>query len=129
MTSVCVIDDDADIRELMAALLEHDGYQVHPFGDATKALDALRSGMRPDVILLDLMMPKMSGWDFLSELNREGGLPRIPVAVVSGDPLAARRALDVGVAGFLKKPFEESDLFTAVRRLLAPPSAPPGAPR
>jgi CheY-like chemotaxis protein len=122
MTSLFVIDDDTDIRELMAALLEQEGYEVHPFGDATVALDALRSGMRADVILLDFMMPKMSGWDFLSELRRDEGLSRIPVAVVSGDPLAGKRALDVGVADFLRKPFEENDLFTAVRRLAAPPA-------
>jgi CheY-like chemotaxis protein len=119
MTSVFVIDDDADVRELMTLLLQDEGYEVHPFRDAGEALRTLRGTVRPNAILLDMMMPGMSGWEFLSQERQDSELSAIPVAIVSGDPLACQSASELGTT-FLKKPFEAEDLLALVRRLTAP---------
>jgi CheY-like chemotaxis protein len=118
MTRVFVIDDDTDARELMALLLRDEGYDVRAFGDAGDALRTLRGGARPDAILVDLMMPKMSGWEFYAEVRRDAALSAIPLAVVSGDPLAGKRASELG-STFLKKPFEADDLVALVQVLSA----------
>jgi CheY-like chemotaxis protein len=82
---VLVVDDDADIRETVSLILEDEGYEVQSAGDGAAALAVLRAGPAPDVILLDLMMPIMNGWQFREEQQRDTELARIPVVVLSAD--------------------------------------------
>lgn len=83
MGLVFVIDDDADSRDTLADVLGEEGYQVQTSGDATEALKRLEEGLRPDVILLDLVMPGMSGDELLQRLRATADLAMVPVVVLS----------------------------------------------
>jgi CheY-like chemotaxis protein len=110
---VVVVDDDEDLRELIVQLLEVLGFESLGFPDGGAALAALRrSGRIPDVIVLDLEMPGMTGWDFRREQLRDPLLARIPVAVASGtDPGA------IEADAFLTKPYELGELCRVIARL------------
>jgi CheY-like chemotaxis protein len=111
MVSVLVVDDENDIREAVAELLAEEGYQVLGAGDGAEALRKARA-FHPSVVLLDLMMPGMNGWEFCAERKRDPELERIPVIVLS----ALGRVPGIDAAGYLQKPFELSDLLSAVRQ-------------
>ncbi len=110
---VVVVDDDEDLRELVVQLLAMVGFESLGFADGRAALTALRrSGRIPDVILLDLEMPTMTGWDFRREQLRDPLLRRVPVAVASGaDPGA------IEADAFLTKPYAFGELCRVIERL------------
>jgi len=109
---VLVVDDDRDIRELLVELLASEGYAVASAADGQRALAEARA-TRPDVILLDLMMPVMSGWEFREAQLRDPELADIPVLVVT----AFEESLDG--TELLRKPFLVEDVLDAVQRLAA----------
>ena len=113
---ILVVDDDLDILESMSRLLKSAGYDVVTATDGQLALDRLRGGTTPSVILLDLMMPGMNGWQFLDELHRDPSLTAIPVVIVSGGSYREREIKSLGVAGYLKKPFDASTLLAMVEQ-------------
>ncbi len=110
MVSVLVVDDESDIRDAVTELLAEEGYRVLKAGDGAEALKKARA-FHPDVVLLDLMMPGMSGWEFCAERKGDPELSRIPVIVLS----ALGRVQGIDASGYLEKPFELDDLLTAVR--------------
>lgn len=117
---VAVIDDDDDFRELVVQFLVESGLEPVGFSNAREALVALRRpGGRPAVILLDLEMPGMSGWDFRREQLRDPLLARIPVVVASGG--TDLRSIEAD--GYLAKPYETSELCRVVLAALALRSA------
>src|SRR5207245_9459194 len=88
---VLVIEDNTEVRQALVALLEAEGYGVVEAVDGVSALKLLRAGeVRPCLIVLDLMMPRMSGWDFRTEQSSDRQLAAIRVGVVSADPLASQ---------------------------------------
>ena len=113
---ILVVDDNLDILESMSRLLKSAGYDVVTATDGQVALDRLRGGTTPSLILLDLMMPGMNGWQFLEELHRDPSLTAIPVVIVSGGSHPAKEIESLGVAGYLKKPFDVSKLFAMVEQ-------------
>jgi len=116
---VLVIDDDLPIRGMLAAALRQQGYQVLLAGDGAEGHRALTIH-RPDVVLLDLAMPDVNGWDFLQRLQETGHLGQIPVVVVSAHATQQPHALlQMGVAAILPKPFNLPDLFTLIEHLTA----------
>jgi CheY-like chemotaxis protein len=93
---ILVVDDDADIRAALEEILRAEGYQTHGASNGAEAQRALENGRtRPELILLDLMMPVMDGWDFLFWLDENDELRDTPVAIMSAHP-SIRRA--VGIA-------------------------------
>jgi CheY-like chemotaxis protein len=112
---VLVVDDDRDICEVVQTVLELEGYAVDTAGDGAEALARLRAGVRPSVIILDLMMPNMNGFQFREAQQQDPELRAIPVVVLSGDGRAAIKAATLGVEG-LRKPVELDVLLDAVRR-------------
>ena len=113
---ILVVDDDPDIRESLREVLEDEGYAVACVGNGREALDYLHREPRPRVILLDLMMPVMDGWQFRREQQRDPSLAPIPVVVVSGTRDAARSAAALGPATCLEKPVGFDELVEAVRQ-------------
>ena len=111
MLSVLVVDDERDIREAVAEGLKDEGYEVYDANDGAEALEQIRAH-HPAVVLLDLMMPGMNGWEFCAARKREPGLEAIPVIVIS----ALGRVSGIDAAAFLQKPFELDALVSAVRR-------------
>ncbi len=113
---VLVVDDDDDIRDVVCAILEENGYATSGACGGRAALACLRQGPPPDVILLDLMMPEMNGWDVCEELARDPMLAAIPVVVMSGDSQIAAKSDSLTAAGHIAKPFDIPELLGAVRR-------------
>lgn len=113
--SVLVVDDDASIRKMIVAALRREGYLFLEAANGREALDLMRSD-RPDVVVLDLMMPLVSGWDVLKERLNEPELTRIPVIIVSANRDAElASAIDKGICAFLPKPFDIGALSALVR--------------
>ena len=114
--SVMVVDDDPDILEVTRFVLENAGYRVATAANGADALASLRGREKPGLILLDLMMPVMNGWQFRAEQMRDPELASVPVVVITGAGNAAARAAPAGVAGLLEKPVDLDTLLSAVGR-------------
>ena len=128
--TVLVVDDDPSIRKMIIAALRRDSpqYTFAEAGNGRDALDMMRS-QRPDVVVLDLMMPVMSGWDVLRERQSDPELRRTPVIVVSAnrDPEVAT-AVNAGICAFLPKPFDIGALSALVKSCVPAVPASPRAP-
>ena len=115
---VLIVDDDPRIREFVRVNLEMDGYVVREAGSADEGLAALEE-QPPDLILLDVMMPGVDGWEMLRRMQERHGMGSIPVIMFSGqvessdDDAQAR-----GAQGFLGKPFNPQDLIARTKELL-----------
>jgi CheY-like chemotaxis protein len=114
MVSVLVVDDESDIREAVSELLAEEGYAVLGAASGAEALKQLRDH-RPALVLLDLMMPGMSGWEFRAAQKGDPDLSKIPVIVLS----ALGRTAGVDADGYLQKPFEVQQLLDAVKAQVA----------
>lgn len=114
---ILVIDDDRDIRETLGEILAHEGYRVALAENGAQGLELIRRGPPPDLVLLDLMMPVLSGWEFLEIAETDAALAEIPVVVVSAmpAPLAPEDAHG-GVKACLGKPLKLDQLLELVRR-------------
>lgn len=114
---VLVIDDDLPLRGMLAAALRQHGFQVLLAGDGGEGQRALTIH-KPDIILLDLAMPDVNGWDFLQRLRETGQLGKTPIIVVSAhlriDPQAV---LQMGVSAILPKPFNLNELIDLIEHL------------
>jgi DNA-binding response OmpR family regulator len=115
---VLVVEDDVSIGQVIADLLADEGYQVRWAKDGRAAL-AVLDEWRPDVIVLDLMMPVLDGRAFRAEQRRRGGaVAQVPVIVLSGARAARAAAAELGVAAVLTKPFDLDRLVATVGRVL-----------
>jgi CheY-like chemotaxis protein len=114
--SIMLVEDDEIVRRAIQMVLEWEGYQVQCAVNGQEALDALRAGSRPSLILLDLMMPVLDGEQFRCEQLRDPDLASIPVIVVS----AASFANAVNAARHIHKPFEVQELLSAIHEQVAP---------
>ncbi|HEY2094422.1 MAG TPA: response regulator [Thermoanaerobaculia bacterium] len=113
---VLVVDDDSAIRRMIVAALRREGtYAFLEAANGKEALDLMR-GEHPDIVVLDLMMPILSGWDVLRERSHDAAIRKIPVILVSAnrDPEIAT-AVDAGICAFLPKPFDIVALSALVR--------------
>jgi CheY-like chemotaxis protein len=108
------VDDDAEIRQALAELLEDEEYKVLLASNGKEALELIGSGGRPDVILLDVMMPVMDGWHFLSARLRHPELIEVPIIIISAGQEAEREARKVGVFEVARKPLHVDDLIQRI---------------
>jgi len=114
-----VVEDDADIREVLTLVLEAHGYDVTVAADGEQALALIRTGPPPSLVLLDLTMPGIDGEEVARTMRADPGLGRIPIVVMSGRGDAAARAQALGVEACLSKPAEVADILAQVRRFTA----------
>ena len=115
---VLVIDDDLPLRGMLAAALRQHGFQVLLAGDGAEGQRALTIH-HPDVVLLDLAMPEVNGWDFLQRLQETGHLGKVPIIVVSAHVRVEPQALlQMGVSAILPKPFNLPDLLDVIEHLV-----------
>lgn len=112
--TVLVVDDDESITALVRIALEEEGYRVLTAEDGMEALEILQQEM-PNLILLDMRMPRMNGWEF-AEAYRANCDPCTPIVVVTAATNAAQRASEIKAHGWLGKPFDVDELIAIVQR-------------
>jgi serine/threonine-protein kinase RsbW len=117
--NILVVEDDGATREALALVLEADGHQATRAANGHEALELLRQGPLPDLILLDLMMPVLDGWQFRRRQQDDTALAPIPVVVLSAAADLARRAGPLGAVALLQKPVEPDRLLGAIRPFVA----------
>ena len=125
MSSVLVIEDDPDMRGLLVLMLEEQGHTVRAAADGRAGLEAVQHE-RPDVILLDMKMPVMDGWEFARRYRMESGDPS-PIVVMTAAEDPRKPAEEIGAAGWLGKPVELEVLFDTVKRVAARSSSSPSS--
>jgi DNA-binding response OmpR family regulator len=109
---ILVVDDDVAILEIVADVLEFEGYQVETATDGAQALEAVEQAP-PRLVLLDMRMPHLDGWAF-ARILRERGI-RLPILVMTAARDASSWAHEIGAEGYLAKPFDIGELLDAVR--------------
>ena len=124
--SVLVVEDDPDLVDLLQVILQDVGYRVATATDGLEALARVQAEM-PSLILLDMRMPRMNGWEFAAEFRARWGRA-CPIVVVTAAENARLRAEEIGADGWLEKPFELEDVVRAVERYVGPPASPAAAP-
>lgn len=117
--TVLVVDDDTGIRELLTRSLAFEGFDVMEAANGLDALNQLRNGRRPNVIVLDLRMPVMDGWAFRTAQRADPRIARIPVVILSGAD--THRFQEIDAAAALEKPVSLSLLADCLHRLLEHP--------
>jgi two-component system, chemotaxis family, chemotaxis protein CheY len=116
---VLIIDDDADIRTAVADILEDEGFDVATAENGIEGLQVLETGPRPNVILLDIMMPQLDGWGFMEEMRARERHASIPVVVFSAHGNPADIAAKMKTAGSLRKPLRLEELLETVAQCAA----------
>jgi CheY-like chemotaxis protein len=113
---VMVVDDDTNIREALREVLQDEGYAVVGFANGHEALEHLKAprDASPGLILLDLMMPVMNGWQFRQAQLEDPSLADIPVVVISADGGLIRKAASLNATARLRKPIELDELLETV---------------
>ncbi|HSP93377.1 MAG TPA: response regulator [Thermoanaerobaculia bacterium] len=111
---VLVVDDDYAVLDAFKDVLEDEGYEVSVAANGLEALKELRQGARPDVILLDLMMPVMNGWEFRQEQLRDQALSAIPTVIVTAHNRPEESAKELGVVSCIRKPVKPELLLSTV---------------
>jgi len=116
---VLIVDDDERVREYVRVNLEMEGYAVREAGSAEEGLGVLDE-VSPDLILLDVMMPEVDGWEMLRRVQERHGVGAIPVVMFSGkvDEQSAQEATARGAQGFVGKPFDPQQLIEHAKQLL-----------
>jgi excisionase family DNA binding protein len=117
--TVLVVDDDPRLRELIRVNLEYDGMTVIEAGTAEEGLRALEADP-PDLVMLDVMMPGIDGWEMLRRVQERHGVGTIPVIMFSGkvDEASAERAAEHGAQAFIGKPFDPTQLIESTKQLI-----------
>ena len=113
---VVVIEDDADLREAICMMLRYEGFEPVDFCDAREAIRCIESGLPADVILLDLMMPLMNGWEFCQHRVESAALSRVPVIVITARQTVTPEP--VGISAVLLKPFDLEALQAAIAKVV-----------
>ncbi len=114
-----IVDDDERLREYVRVNLEMEGYSVREAGNAEEGLTVLEEST-PDLVLLDVMMPEVDGWEMLRRVQERHGVGAIPVIMYSGqvDEQAITEAASRGAHGFIGKPFNPQQLIDQTKQLL-----------
>lgn len=122
---ILLVEDDKDIQASLLDLLEMEGYAVRGVYDGRQALDLLQNSQQlPSLILLDLMMRGMGGKEFRERQLQDPRFAQIPVVIMSADGEPTNHIADPGVAGYLRKPADVSDILDTVARHLRPETTP-----
>jgi DNA-binding response OmpR family regulator len=119
MAKILVVEDERDIRELIEFALHHKGHEVLTSTDGVSAWELVRAE-QPDLVLLDVRMPRMDGYEVCRRIKRSEKLRHIPVAFLSakGQESEVQAGLDAGAEEYILKPFSMDQLIQAITRLL-----------
>lgn len=112
---ILVVDDDEDIRDAVQQALEEEGYAVAVAANGKQALELLQGGVSPALILLDLMMPVMNGYEFVEKQGQDPPLAQIPVVILTADG-SIDKAASIRIAGYVRKPIKLERLLAIARQ-------------
>jgi CheY-like chemotaxis protein len=115
--SILIVEDEPDVRETLAAVFEEEGYEVACAPHGAEALNCLRRSPLPSVILLDLQMPVMDGWEFSRRQRQYPAAATIPLVILTGAYEDMRRPVPTGAAGYFMKPYNIDALLNVVARI------------
>ncbi len=115
--TILIADDDPGVQEMLAAILESEGYEPVVASDGLEALEKLKE-VKPALMLVDLAMPRLDGQGLIQELERQGRRAGIPVIVLTADARAKQKAHLVRADGYIEKPFRISALLDEIDRLV-----------
>ena len=120
LKTIVIIEDEVDTAEMFGEMMRLTGYQVYKAYSGTRALTTIAEKM-PDAVILDLMMPDLSGLEVLNKMRRDPRLARIPVVIVSakGLPSDVKVGLEAGAAAYLTKPVSFRDLADAIEKAVS----------
>lgn len=121
MRRILVVDDEMGARTLLSIMLERDGFKALKAKDANEALQILERGEKPDLIILDVMMPGMDGVELCRTIRNRPATTDIPILILSArsDVEAVMRGMDAGATDYLPKPILNHDLTAKVRTMLS----------
>jgi CheY-like chemotaxis protein len=122
---ILVVEDDREIRDLLLDILRQAGYRVLGAANGLEALRLLGGGTLPCLILLDLRMPVMTGWEFLTARKQDPRLAGVAVAVLSAEGLSSARAQELAADHYLGKPVDVGALLRLIARHCGPPAGTP----
>jgi DNA-binding response OmpR family regulator len=111
---VLIVDDNREIIELLQDILENEGYQVSSAESGEQVLAMLKTGPRPNILLLDIMMPNMSGYELCSQIRREWDLPILFLSA-KGKAVDKVVGLEIGADDYITKPFDTEELLARIR--------------
>ena len=119
MSRLLIVENDKVYRQFLSLALEMAGYLVHAAGSGAEAIEMMRD-VSPDLVLLDLSMPKVSGWDVLHYMRDQASLKRVPVVILTAnaDETTRRQTLAERVNGLLVKPVSLDEILAAIENLL-----------
>lgn len=117
---IMVVDDEQDILELVKVILESQGFEVSAFINAKEALSELETGNCPDLLILDIRMPQISGYDFCKMVRKNKKLDNLKIAVFTASSNLGQSFLELNhnVIGFISKPFDNKKLVSDVKKYL-----------
>lgn len=130
---ILVVDDNHDTVQILSVLLKRAGFLVTSAGDGVEAMEKIKQE-RPSLILLDVMMPQMDGFEVCRAIKSDSETDRIPVLMVTAkaDPLSRNRCVEMGANDYLTKPINPTEIVWKVKQYLTddppPPPSPPKAP-
>jgi DNA-binding response OmpR family regulator len=120
--TVLVVEDDVHIAYVLVFMLEHHGYRVIHAADGRAAVQHVQAGRRLGLVLLDVMLPYVDGFEILALIRAQAGWQHTPVVMLTAKNTErdAARALDAGASDFIIKPFQPQELLARLRRFLEP---------
>ncbi|HEX7066805.1 MAG TPA: response regulator [Candidatus Limnocylindria bacterium] len=118
---ILIVEDDADLRSVETEVLGAEGFDVRAAADGIEALEAIETAGTPALILLDLRMPRLNGWDLVARLRSDERLQHVPLVVVAAHYAIAQEAATIGARAWLHKPVSIDHLVSVVRRELGEP--------
>ena len=119
---ILIVEDDSALREALAQVLSDEGYELFSARDGLEAVNCLKKGNRPDVILLDLSMPVVNGWEFRMFQKRDPELARIPVVIITAGGYTREEVAWLEPAALVPKPVDLTVLLSVIRRFCAAPA-------
>jgi CheY-like chemotaxis protein len=117
MKKILVIDDQPEVLELLGDLLKHNKYEVLTATEGVEGLAKAQSH-KPDLIILDIAMPVMDGYDFMKELRTDDELKNVPVIIITGRVQLKEIFEEQGIHDYIMKPFDKKELLTKVKKLI-----------
>ncbi|MBI5242895.1 MAG: response regulator [Elusimicrobia bacterium] len=130
MERILIIEDDAELLSVLTLMLSNAGYEVHASMDGQEGYEKIRS-LRPDIVLLDLMLPILPGMEVLAKASSDPELNSVPIIVMTAygdsDGVLERMVLQYGAREYIEKPFRSQEILALIRRTLslaAPADAP-----